>query len=779
MTYQGFFFSIPEGLQTAVRNRSDEISWESIDSFEKINELTDPFVICFHQSFNLVEHQDLFASLQKKPNALIVYFLPPLDELAGIDSSRIYKVPEHADELELNLLIKFLLEDLNISSPDEMQQLTTEYKASVFAKIANLFNLAQSWPDNLDPLKKAIHKLAGSAGSYGFSKVTKLCKQFETELTTALESNAPPEKDLVIQKCLDIKEGFLDRATPPLKDAQEPPFVKNTPSTLSTSDSIFSIYCIDDDIDLLKQLEVEGKKHPAFHIEYESNFDTAKNRLSDPNFSINILMIDLVNNNGSISGYDLINTFQASNKNPSATFILIFSSQGSFNARHEASSLGIDFYFHKPLQPSYLFQQLEKYQTISLSEKYKLLLIDDDESFCKNVQLQLENSRFSVEYLTDHTVFFETLTKIRPDVIVLDIKFSNGNGLDILKTIKADSAFRRLCVIMLTSSDDTELLKTAFSLGADYFLNKPISENGFSTILDNIVKRRKVSAAFADRNPFIGTFTHEAIEKFFNIYSLNYRNFCVIFFKIFSTNDTDLDAKELKQFSDSISHFFSDKDILGSWGNNLFVLLTVQLEKDSLRNLISDFFSFLQKENFTQTSALAVNAFISAFPFEGTSLDSLMKISSKALSEISPTNCWEIRFSSESTYSKQLPLENSVYVISNDEKLYFLVEYALSLRGISSICEPNGSKALTDLKNTFMQAPPLSILLDDNTEEEDPILILEGLKKIISNRVPIIFISAKHKESDIYESLESGASSFIPKPFSMSLLLHKIIEKKL
>jgi DNA-binding response OmpR family regulator len=81
-----------------------------------------------------------------------------------------------ASELPEKLLSDIKLEYQN-SIPDKLERL----EKMILAIQKNLTL------ENLENFKREIHKIAGSAGSYGYSKVTDLCKQMEEEVTEQIE----------------------------------------------------------------------------------------------------------------------------------------------------------------------------------------------------------------------------------------------------------------------------------------------------------------------------------------------------------------------------------------------------------------------------------------------------------------------------------------------------------------------------------------------------------------------------------------------------------------
>ncbi|MDG5977862.1 response regulator receiver protein [Hydrogenophaga taeniospiralis CCUG 15921] len=73
-----------------------------------------------------------------------------------------------------------------------------------------------------------------------------------------------------------------------------------------------------------------------------------------------------------------------------------------------------------------------------------------------------------------------------PAVILLDINLPKVNGLDVLRQIKSHEQFRRIPVVMLTSSREHSDLKAAYDLGVNSYIEKPVSFSKFIEVAGQI-----------------------------------------------------------------------------------------------------------------------------------------------------------------------------------------------------------------------------------------------------------------------------------------------------
>lgn len=73
-----------------------------------------------------------------------------------------------------------------------------------------------------------------------------------------------------------------------------------------------------------------------------------------------------------------------------------------------------------------------------------------------------------------------------PAVILLDIQLPKVGGLEVLRAWKAHEQFRRIPVVILTSSREDRDLKEAYDLGVNSYIEKPVSFSKFMEVADQI-----------------------------------------------------------------------------------------------------------------------------------------------------------------------------------------------------------------------------------------------------------------------------------------------------
>lgn len=78
-------------------------------------------------------------------------------------------------------------------------------------------------------------------------------------------------------------------------------------------------------------------------------------------------------------------------------------------------------------------------------------------------------------------------TLFRPDIVVLDCRLPDGNGLDLLKRWKSSDDMRKVPVVVITAFSQPEHVDAATAAGADAFVVKPCPGEALTSFLARVL----------------------------------------------------------------------------------------------------------------------------------------------------------------------------------------------------------------------------------------------------------------------------------------------------
>jgi len=119
----------------------------------------------------------------------------------------------------------------------------------------------------------------------------------------------------------------------------------------------------------------------------------------------------------------------------------------------------------------------------------KILVVDDEPSICHGCKIILSESGYEVDISSSGRDGFEKIKKDSFDLVLLDIRLPDMNGLEILKKINEKKI--DICVIIMTGHGTIENAVEAMKNGAFDFITKPFDEKELS---------KSVLKAFENRN---------------------------------------------------------------------------------------------------------------------------------------------------------------------------------------------------------------------------------------------------------------------------------------
>ena len=118
----------------------------------------------------------------------------------------------------------------------------------------------------------------------------------------------------------------------------------------------------------------------------------------------------------------------------------------------------------------------------------KILIIEDEPQMLDNMRRTLEQEQYLVESAATYTEALDKIGAYAYDCILLDVMLPDGNGLKILKELKAQQ--KEEGVIIVSANDSLDDRIEGLNLGADDYLPKPFHMAELRARVQAVLRRR-------------------------------------------------------------------------------------------------------------------------------------------------------------------------------------------------------------------------------------------------------------------------------------------------
>ncbi|MDN3505505.1 MAG: response regulator transcription factor [Rhabdochlamydiaceae bacterium] len=144
-----------------------------------------------------------------------------------------------------------------------------------------------------------------------------------------------------------------------------------------------------------------------------------------------------------------------------------------------------------------------------MSQKKRILLIEDEEDIASLIKLHAELAGFTLHVEVDGINGFRAVEREKPDLVILDIMLPGQNGFDVCRKIKSHSELRNIPVLILTAKSEELDVVLGLELGADDYIAKPFSPKVLFSRIKAVLRRGTKESDRSVKNITFGDFTLE------------------------------------------------------------------------------------------------------------------------------------------------------------------------------------------------------------------------------------------------------------------------------
>ena len=107
--------------------------------------------------------------------------------------------------------------------------------------------------------------------------------------------------------------------------------------------------------------------------------------------------------------------------------------------------------------------------------KNNILVVEDSLSVRKFIMMTLKLDGYKTIGCNDGMEALEKLAKEKIDLLITDVSMPNMDGYKLIKTVREDSEYKDIPIIVLSSLDKPEEIEFGLAAGANTYLVKPFN----------------------------------------------------------------------------------------------------------------------------------------------------------------------------------------------------------------------------------------------------------------------------------------------------------------
>jgi diguanylate cyclase (GGDEF)-like protein len=444
--------------------------------------------------------------------------------------------------------------------------------------------------DTLTDVYHRLHKLAGSAGTFGFDAIGSQARLLENGLKRWLEES---DQAIDLQLVNVVSSQLQSMQIELVPSLQQAPSVDGPQEINGTS---AKIWLIEEDDELGKHIR-EQLMNFSYDVRLFDSVPEACQAIA--NQSPDILIVDAMAGVGHLAPLKAL-----------SCPLLFISDCDSFDARMRAAQLNAHGYFLKPLNIPQLVNRLEQLLQERQSPPARILVVDDDQQLAAYYQLVLEAAGMEVRILDNPRHIIDQLASFRPELLLMDVHMPDYDGPDLASVVRQYDEWSSLPIVFLSAEMDLGKQVDALSHGADDFLTKPILAAQLVASIRVRVARSRTLSALLNKDSLTGLLKHASIK------SAAINEICRGFRQHYSVVVAMVDIDHFKSVNDTYGHATGDvviasvatllrqrlrqTDMIGRYGGEEFLVVLPHCSAEDGRKRLEDIRQYFSRLRFNQ-----------------------------------------------------------------------------------------------------------------------------------------------------------------------------------
>jgi len=446
---------------------------------------------------------------------------------------------------------------------------------------------------------QSLHRLSGSAGTFGLPELGEAAKALEKQLKGQAEELG--SLDDTLTHPVDIPAGFADGidALAELVEVKSQAIEQSSsfseePATYKGSQGMqVSVLLVEKGDERLAILEKEMAPYGFSFTSVSCDDDGALgNALGEVRGAAAILCRE-----SALSDVMSLRNTSFEESSRRRLPVICLGSDDSFQNRYRVAEAGAFAFFPDPVDIPELAERIESLAIErSANVQGRVLIVEDDAELAEHYCLVLQAAGIEAQAVSEPLHLMSNLADFEPDIVLMDVQIGEYSGVTLARLIRFEPRWLSLPIIYLSSEDDPENQLEALSKGADEFLMKPVSDSYLVRSVRIRCYRARQLSELMNRDSLTGLLKHslikEEVEKELARCRRSGDRSCVVMLDLDhfkAVNDTWGHSQGdivIRTLANLLRNRLRETDMIGRYGGEEFLVVLPECDVSSAKELI-------------------------------------------------------------------------------------------------------------------------------------------------------------------------------------------------
>lgn len=397
-----------------------------------------------------------------------------------------------------------------------------------------------------------------------------------------------------------------------------------------------------------------------------------------------------------------------------------------------------------------------------------ILVIEDDPAMSALLRALAERQGMFVESREDASDIIETLEAVRPALLLLDINLPGVNGLIVTRQLRGDARFAELPIVIVSSSTDVDTRTAAFVAGADDFQSKPVVAEELLRRVDRLLELDRQKQVARGIHPATGLpMPARALRLFEERLAAAAARAEPMTLAVVRPHEppdglqrSALWHREVRLVAGALVA----EGALAGFRDDLSLMVILPVGGPGAVARLEPYAEASRSDLVPWSAGLA-----ELRPGADPSATHLARLAEEAWMVARDRDELVHRWDEADT-----GIAPDVIVVEDDSALADLITFALASRGLTHVVFSTGPSALEGLRAMQARGRHPILLLDVDLPGLDGFSLYEALRVERPGVFRTVFVSVHASEADQLRALRAGALDYLAKPLSLRVLIAKL-----